>query len=289
MKLAVLSDVHGNEEALAAVLDDIEVRRVDLVICLGDVVDPLPGSRATLETLKDLAVPILRGNHEDYVINAFEQPTHPVSTEVNFKPVRLVAQTFDKNLIKTMKHFPLTLNLNDTRAGEILFCHASPRSNLQGWRLGNVSPELGVELDREPADTIVCGHWHDPRVDDWNHKRLVQVGSVGIPLNGKPEAEYALITATDKGWAIEPRAVPFDAEKNLRTYRESGWVHEGGPIAWLIYDELMSFTRRMGYFVREWMPSRNLAPKTEAEWATAAELFLESTGTWEKIKKALAT
>src|SRR5438128_199681 len=121
MRIAVLSDIHGNRHALETVLEEIRKRDIDQIVCLGDIVDPLPASGQVFERLRNLQIPILRGNHEDYVVTAHESPEHEISTAANWEPVRLVAKSLSTQTIQALKDLPLTVSLKGEKAGEILF------------------------------------------------------------------------------------------------------------------------------------------------------------------------
>ena len=103
----------------------------------------------------------------------------------------------------TLKKLPLQIYLKEVNA---LICHASPNSNKEGWRDG-IDEKLAEQFKQTPADLIVCGHWHLVREENWQGKRLVMVGSVGVPLQGKPEAEYSIFERRGRDWKIENRYV----------------------------------------------------------------------------------
>jgi hypothetical protein len=135
------------------------------------------------------------------------------------------------------------------------------------------------------ARTIVAGHIHHPWKGEWEGKQLVIGGSVGLPHHGSPEAEYALLTHFDGSWQIELRSVPYDQAAALKEYRESAAFIEGGPIAWLLYDELLSCRARLALFLPEVssMQAPDGPPKTLAQWEQAARRFLERIGRWTEL------
>ncbi|MGK5087992.1 metallophosphoesterase family protein [Bdellovibrionota bacterium FG-2] len=96
MQIAVISDIHGNWPALKAVLEEIQRLGADRIICLGDTINPLPSSKRVLQYLFENEIPVIRGNHEDYVITGFEDKTHELNHSPIFRPIHLVSKTFDQ-------------------------------------------------------------------------------------------------------------------------------------------------------------------------------------------------
>lgn len=292
MTIGLVSDIHGNVAALEAVLHELDLLGVDRIYSLGDVIDPLPGSRKAVETLLERNIPSLRGNHEDYVVSARIDPEHTVNTAFNFAPVRLVAQTFDSKLIDEVAAWPLTQPLSQPATSSsgvpvdgpsILLCHASPKANNRGWWRGKVDEALARDLNEVTHDVVVCGHWHDVREDRWRDKTLVSIGSVGLPLKGRFEAEFALLHL--EAGRIEPRVASYDVERTVDEYLRSGWFEQGGPIAWNLMIELATAQRRMSPFF-SWLANRT--PKTEKDWSEAVREFLEGTGDWPMIERLRA-
>jgi putative phosphoesterase len=274
MRIAVLSDIHGNEVALDSVLTDIERQNVDQVICLGDFVDPLPGSQRIWQLLKKMSIPIIRGNHEDYVIDFFRKPEAGFRLPIQFEPIRSVAELFSDSEINELALLPLQIPTE-----KILFCHASPRSNLKGY-LNEIDDELKTELLAVSQEIIICGHWHHIFEKALGTKRLLAIGSVGIPLNGKTNAEYAILSREKAGWKIENHAVPYDVEQTLREFRESGFLQRGAPVTWLYYDELLTANRKLGPFFQE-LRSQNLQNVTKEELKSLVQSYLMRIGRWD--------
>ncbi len=291
MKIAVISDLHGNHHALDAVLDDLSQRGVDEIICAGDIVDPLPGSRKVLETLAKLKIPTLRGNHEDYVLRAVAKLAgDPMTYAPNWEPVRQVAGSLDENQIDLLRNLPLFLRRSDAVAGGLIICHASPRSTMSGWSKG-VAPKLAAELSEFCAATFVCGHWHRQKTDVWGSAQLISIGSVGMSLNGKPEAEFAILEPHRGRWSVEHVNLAYDREAAWREYRDSGWVEKGGPTAWLLFDELRLGARRMSPFIAWTQNSQKPHPswpyQNQAELESAIKTYLKEVGAWQELRQLL--
>ncbi len=159
MRLAVVSDVHGNLPALEAVLAEIQAEDVDAIVCCGDVYQGGPFGDECRALLEAARARFVRGN-ADAVAGA---------------------------------DWPLTLELDVDGLGPVLFCHGSPRSEHE--IVTKVSPEPRLEeiLAGVSADVVVHGHTHvryDRRVAG---RRLVCPGSVGMPYEGVRGAFWALL------------------------------------------------------------------------------------------------
>ena len=160
-------------------------------------------------------------------------------------------------------------------------CHASPGSNLKGWRR-SVSDEMAAEIQALPEMTIVCGHWHLQETRRWQDKTLILNGSVGFPLKEKIEAQYAILEEVPGAWQVEHREVAYDNSVTLRSFRDSGWAKAGGPMAWLLFDEVRTARRKMVDFYL-WIVT-NPRPISEAhDLARAVKEFLQEVGSWADL------
>lgn len=235
MKVAVISDIHGNLHALDAVLADIERERPDRVVCAGDIPNPFLRSLDAWLKLKAMGIPLLRGNHEDYIVSYFSGDRPEIRDSVHFQPVQIVARHLGEEIAREMSALPFDLLIDD-----LYICHASPQHNARSYIRG-VDAEMARAFRERvrAAQTVVAGHIHTQWKGEWEGKRLVIGGSVGLPHHGEPEAEYVLLTRANTGqWYADLRTVPYDHEAAIREYRDSSAFAEGGPVARLLLREL---------------------------------------------------
>lgn len=256
MRVAVFGDIHGNVAALEAVLADIAQQDVDSMVVLGDVVNAGPDSRVCWQRVQALGCPVVRGNHERYVAH-YGNPDAPELLEDRFKPVAWSAGQFaDAERAKLMDvllehHFP--------EFPELLFVHATRQSDR-----GNVSPFM-VDADVTPMfvcdafprcpKLIIRGHNHLVNTRGLARGELagttiVTVGAVGMSLAGIPEAQYALVSRTQKGWQVQHRAVPYDVDATLRRFQESGYLEAAGGAARLLMREVATGSHHLVPFLR---------------------------------------
>jgi predicted phosphodiesterase len=236
VKIAAISDIHGNLPALEAVLADIATEGVDVIVNLGDIVCGPLWVAQTAERLMALKLPTIRGNHERQVLT--------------IAPGRLgqsdafAAQRLEPHQREWLRSLPETLQLGDA----VFCCHGTPTSDLQyfletvvpgfagpgapGVRaatLAEASERAGAAMLGVPHAVILCGHTHVPRVLRLADGRLiVNPGSVGLQAyddvhphphvieNGSPHARYALLSRRTHGWQVDLRAVPYDHEAAAR-------------------------------------------------------------------------
>ncbi|MDK9704278.1 MAG: metallophosphatase family protein [Sulfuritalea sp.] len=219
MRIAVVSDIHGNLAALQAVIEDFGRRGVDTVVNLGDSLSGPLLPRETAQFLMAQDWVHLGGNHERQVLNLDPQACDPSDAFARgqlgaaelawiaaFKPVHRYSE-------------------------DIFLCHGTPGHDAE-YFLESVEPgrlraatqeEVAQRLGAIDAAVIACGHTHVPRImRSCRGQLLVNPGSVGQPAwdddqpvchaveNGAPDARYAIIERQDARWSAQLIAVPYD-------------------------------------------------------------------------------
>lgn len=222
MRVAVVSDIHGNLPALEAVIADLEQQRVDQVVDLGDLLSGGVQPGETADRLMELDWLTVRGNHERQVL------TYPV--ERMGASDRLAHRVINDQHRTWLAGLPLTLELGK----EVLAFHGSPTDDLvylletvepTGARpatVEEVTQRLGDHVNRP---LLLCGHTHLQRTMRLPSDALVvNPGSVGYPAYdddrphlhvmeaGTPHARYAVVDDTTGHWQAEMRAVTYDWE-----------------------------------------------------------------------------
>jgi predicted phosphodiesterase len=216
MRVAALYDIHGNLPALEAVLEEVRRADVDQIVVGGDVV-PGPMPRATLERLLDLGLPthFLHGNGELAILAQMAgERTGSVTywgTTSGARPAESLVEVFRWTAAELQPEFepvlagwPRTLQLEIDGLGPVLFCHATPRSETEGFTRLTAEDLLLPLFEPLAVAVLVCGHTHmqfDRRV---GRTRVVNAGSVGAPF-GEPGAYWLLL-----GPEVELRRTPYD-------------------------------------------------------------------------------
>jgi predicted phosphodiesterase len=230
MRVAVLSDLHGNPFALEAVLADLP-SGTDELVCLGDVaIGPFPNE--TVWRLRELDCPIVMGNWDTWMLDGVPQLDGKVGPRLSAQG-RWCASRLEREELDFMRGFRPGVELDVGGIRAVLF-HGSPRSNTE-LLLPDVSrAELDRALFGVHADLFVAGHTHLQMLRRRPDSLYANVGSVGLPFSEGPSggslrvsrwAEYGLFTFDERGLTVEFRRVPYDVEELLAGARASGMPH----------------------------------------------------------------
>lgn len=227
MRLAALSDIHGNLPALEAVLDDIASRGApDAYWVLGDLSLYFPWPAEVLARLRALpGVAFLRGNIDRYVVTG-ERPAVPVRSarvwaqmpdllalrEARF---RWVLERLSYSDYQFLRDLPAQLMMDVPGYGKVAGVHAAP-----GDDEATIPSDLPDEATRAyfadlDARLILCGHTHIPADHELGAMRVVNCGSIGLPKDGDARAAYALLDFARDSCAITICRVPYDTRAML--------------------------------------------------------------------------
>lgn len=230
MRIAVISDVHGNLIALDAVLDHIARQQPDAIVNLGDLVSGPYDPHGSAERQMRLAAMTLAGNHERQLLEG------GTGFSDSFARARITQAHMD-----WIASLPQTLTLAE---GEVFACHGSPAGGDLEYLLEDVSRGFPV-LDTQAAiasriagtgsaRVVLCGHTHIPRLAWVNGVLIVNPGSVGMSAYeddapvphvmeaGTPHARYAMVERTADGWAATFHAIPYDFAAAADQARQAG-------------------------------------------------------------------
>ena len=209
MRIAVITDIHGNRQALEAIIEDLEHQDVDEIVVIGDTVNLLPDSRHCWRTVRALTDNVLKGNHE-FVTHDFQDllAKDPVYSSDRFAPSRACVAQFSSDELEEMRALPITLHYPD-----LLLTHATPRNVFESIGTETTPEQLREMFTDSSEPFIVRGHnhvWLEQHFDHSNSDRVVTtLGSAGIPLDGDTRTRYGILTRT-KTWTLEERFLKYD-------------------------------------------------------------------------------
>lgn len=221
MRVAVLSDIHGNLLALEAVLADLEtVGGVDAVVIAGDLCLDGPQPRQTLQRLRALGFPMVQGNTDrDLALN----PADTIESE-QAALLDWTRQELGDDDLAYLRQLPFEYRVQGPDTDQtILIVHANPKN--QDDRLQPFAPQTQLDslLDTVPSDVAIVafGHLHIPFTREIGPLLLANISSVGLPKDGDRRAGYGLITWASDGWAVEQRRVEYPVEEVVAQLREA--------------------------------------------------------------------
>ena len=194
MKIAAISDIHGNLYALMKVLEDIDDEKVDKIICLGDLVGYGPHPNEVIALIKRRDIPCIKGNYDASVVDG--DFTYIRNTSVNSFILPWTCEELRMSNKYFLDSLPTSLRFtfNDVN---FLFTHGSPDSINE--YLFEDKENTVKAMDNLTEDVLVCAHTHIPSFKKYNDKVFINVGSVGKPKIGLPSSTYCLIDIDESG------------------------------------------------------------------------------------------
>lgn len=215
MRVAALSDIHGNLPALEAVLAELEHAKPDLIVFGGDVASgPMPAE--TISLLMTLPqARFVRGNADRGLIDEFDgAPPSPMPGPF----AEWCAKQITREQRDFLASFEPTITVDDVDGiGTVLFCHATPRNDVDVFTVETPDERMRHHLEGAKAAMVVCGHTHMPMDRMVDRIRVVNAGSVGMPY-GAPGAHWAML-----GPDLDLRRTDYDREAAARRIRAKDW------------------------------------------------------------------
>jgi predicted phosphodiesterase len=215
MRVALLSDIHGNLIALDAVLADLARRGpFDEVVVAGDLVWAGPWPAEVVDRVRSMDSAVIQGNTDAFFRHRPEQ-TPPGKRENRFaEQMEWMLERLGPNRTEYLADLPASHSICPAAGHELLVVHANP------YDLDRpITPNSSVaELDEllfangvEPGwDTLAFGHVHTPFQRRWRGRLLIDVASTGLPMDGDPRAVYAILTWDGSSWQGEHYRVFYE-------------------------------------------------------------------------------
>lgn len=222
----LLSDIHGNLPALEAVLEDVKHLEFEAILCNGDMIY---GSKPNecLERLLDLDAIMIAGNIETSIIRLYAKLLPPEIYQCDqFAFTRHIAKILKKENLLALYKIPQKLVINDLLPGSILMVHGSPDDQYELIMPNKKKERFEEVMEALEEDFIIFGHTHQ----QWNKKHAnkwaINSGSVGLPLNGIPKAQYTIITYEENrldSIQINQKLVAYDNHQAYADFEEAGF------------------------------------------------------------------
>ncbi|MFH1139642.1 MAG: metallophosphoesterase family protein [Pseudomonadota bacterium] len=235
MKLAVISDIHGNLEALEAVLEDLARVGADACVSLGDNVGYGPDPEAVVTLLIDKKIPSVMGNHELALADAKYLAWF---NSLARKSILLTEKELSVRNLDYCRGLPAALSLFDC-----LFVHGCPPDRILTYIFEASTVELSRAMERMKERLCFVGHTHLLELFGFDGaglfksalgpakislpaptKFIVNAGSVGQPRDGDRSAKYVIWDSEER--FLETRFIPYDHEKTVRKILAGGWPEQ---------------------------------------------------------------
>ena len=279
MRLAVIADIHGNLDALEAVLQDLRPLGVDGLYINGDVVNRGPDSVACMRRVldwpdTDLPPPeFTLGNHDDLMLLwQARSPALPAEWYADpfWGATAWSARQLERaGLLAPIAAWSMSQRPHTPGLPQVVIAHGSPQHYREA--IGTFTPpERGAELlTAAGAGVLVASHIHRPmlrpvRLHEQLEGWLINTGAVGAPFDGDPRARYLLLDGEQDHWTPSICAAPYDRTGVLERFETSGLLDEGGLSALIFLEELRS-ARSLYTPFWEWTSVQGL-DKDAASW-----------------------
>jgi predicted phosphodiesterase len=246
VRLAIVSDIHGNLHALEAVLGHLQKQQIDQLIVAGDIVNGMPHSKACFELVMSLEAVRLRGNHERYVYDFAAGNTEPLWTTERFAPLHWTVAQFAAQDIAIMRDMPLSIEI----AG-LLITHSAPLNDYLTITADTDTAVLRKHFSTA-AQYIVRGHNHHWVEKCWDGRYLLSIDAAGLPLGGSTNAQYVIAEKREGNWQFLRQSVPYDLTAAVTSFETSGYLAAAGPIARLFLEELKTAKWHLVPFFRRY-------------------------------------
>jgi putative phosphoesterase len=231
MRIAFISDIHGNFTAFQAVLADIQTQSIDQIVCLGDAVTLGPQPREVLNALRELKNCLfIKGNHDAATLDPEGAIQYEVANHL-ISDLHWCKNQLSPDDLRFIDSFKPMHEINLPRGNHILAFHGSPLSFTDIIQATTPNELLDSYLEGQKANIFIGGHSHIQMVRRHDYKLVLNSGSIGNafkfayspgkPVHLLPWAEYMIINQSENSLGIDARRVYFDIDELLKKVKES--------------------------------------------------------------------
>ncbi|GAB0149233.1 metallophosphoesterase family protein [Marichromatium sp. PS1] len=241
MKVAIFSDVQANLPAMEVAVARILDWSPDLVIMDGDLVNRGPSSLECLQLFERLRrehgwLPV-RGNHETWMLRCQREPPRD-ALDARMRAFADWTLHQIAPALETLNQWPDHLCFHaGSETSWVHVTHGTMRGNRHGVTAALPDETLRDGALPEGVALFVTAHTHRPLTRVLDGLPILNVGSVGSPFDGDPRGSYALLEFHQGRWQWEIVRFDYDRERARRTFLDSGFIEQGGPLAHILYEE----------------------------------------------------
>jgi len=206
VKIAILSDIHGNRIALESVLNEIEKNKINYIIILGDHITDFPNeTKKIIKIIQSSSNFNIKGNREINLINDIENRKN----YIQYQPTCLTYNELSQNEIDYIKSLLEQISIKFDKNFNIRCVHGSPFSISEQICENNINRNIEI-LEKIQENILLCGHTHKQWYKTFNEKIILNPGSVGINFDGSKTAQYGVIELNQNKIKIELKNTFYD-------------------------------------------------------------------------------
>ena len=289
LRLAFLGDIHGNLPALEAVLAHLDrTQSPDAVYLLGDLVNRCPWNNEVMDRLAARGWPSVSGNHDLVVSRLHTSAIRPPFDErQNFPVMYWTWDHLRPEHIASLHELPAEMTVALDGAPPIRLLHGLPGNPFVGVYPESDEAEIAPKFAGYTEPVVIGGHTHRPLDRHIGGRHFLNPGSVGLPYNSDPRAQYMTLDLLAGGgnsvngpvWQPTFHRLAYDTGLLADAFRTSGLLAEAGPLAQLYLRTVLNgepWASDFGY----WLKDQPAAVREDIAGAVEAYLRVHGPGRW---------
>ncbi len=227
MRIALLSDIHGNAVALDAVLADMAGRGpFDQIVVAGDLVWAGPWPAEVVDRVQALGGVVIRGNTDAFFAQSLDDVPLGKNEDRYVNHMTWMQAQLGAARVAYLASLPFSHRISPAPGRDLFIVHANPLDMDRAITPNTPERELDELLvdsvTTRDWDVMAFGHVHIPFTRPWRDRLLVNVSSAGLPMDGDPRAAYTILTWDGRAWQVEHRRVFYNAPRVAFEMRNGG-------------------------------------------------------------------
>ena len=230
MRLAILSDIHGNICGLEKVYSKCKSIGFDEIIFLGDLCTLGPNPKQVSKFLFEKNIKPILGNHDEYMFH--EESIYSYTREpIIVKSILWAKNELSSSTLDAIQKFPRTLSINYSNTKSILFYHGSPKCSTDLILSETSNETISEYFDGFSENILIGGHTHIQMLKRFTDKTLVNPGSIGQPFQANPKsssppvllpwAEFCIISLEKDNFSVEFYQLEYDLREYIQLIKDS--------------------------------------------------------------------
>lgn len=279
MKIAILSDIHGNYIALNAVLNQLKENDISKIVVAGDHISDCPSPSRVIDKLIEIDAIAIKGNREKYILDYMASGSRDWEQFDQMYSLEWTRSILTNNDLQWIKGLKDQESLKFPDKNSIRIVHGSPDSVIEHL-YKDKQERLSEVLSSIEEDVLICGHSHLPWSCRIGNKLAVNAGSVGVSFNKNISADYVILTWEKNQWHASHHSAVYSFNELYNSFKESGLYEEGGIWGKLILQSLKDGKNRNIEFIKMTMETLNREYKDTPRFIPN-NIWRESVRNWD--------